>query len=359
MSRQPPSYDYLEAALSRARRVLSRDDFTAIHMAARGYAGGKAKHRYSQISVPEESPEMDTDAELADVLFVSGTPSDLDVARGMPFAGSLGPIFKEYTEGVDHYAIVYAVPRRGDVPEKWAGWLAQKIQKLDPQKIIALGDAASLAVIGAIGTEPDETIPHPKAVALKPERRTQVIRKMARVIRGLDVRSEITVDTAQPEVTSPGISREVKISKADKPRQIVYAAVLDPYQVDAHDDWVPPIHVEETAHRWLTQSRVVGLQHTEQADAYPVESWIVPYPSEEDYSKAVKGEPHRVHRMPFGSETVHSGTWILGTKLGDKSWAEYLAGNVGGYSVAGYGFRTDVTTSAMPEVTFVDLAEVR
>jgi DNA polymerase len=156
-------------------------------------------------------------------------------------------------------------------------------------------------------------------------------------------------------------SKRVEIAKADEAKQIIYAVVLDPYKFgDAHDDWVPPNHVEETAHNWFQKSRVIGRDHSGLArdGTGPVESHVVHYPTPDDYRAAIANRPHRAYRMPFGTTTVHSGAWILGTKLGDEDWAAYKRGEIDAYSIGGLGFRTPISEAQLPDVTFVDLAEV-
>jgi hypothetical protein len=59
----------------------------------------------------------------------------------------------------------------------------------------------------------------------------------------------------RPPRVGPRAESETKIAKVDHAKQVVYGVVLDPYIIDAHDDWVPPNEVEETAHNWLAASR--------------------------------------------------------------------------------------------------------
>lgn len=151
----------------------------------------------------------------------------------------------------------------------------------------------------------------------------------------------------------------VAIAKADEEKRIIYGVVLDPYQVDSENDWTPTGQIEDTAHEWMKTSRVIGFQHKQKADAHPVESWVVQYPSPEDYKKAVHGEAHRAYKMPFGSDTVHSGAWIVGTKLGKKEWALFKSGEIDAYSIGGFGHRTSIQRDTMPEVEFIELAETR
>jgi hypothetical protein len=152
----------------------------------------------------------------------------------------------------------------------------------------------------------------------------------------------------------------VAVSKADPSKHIVYGVVLDPYgskgaQADAHDDWNPPKDIEKTAHGFLMNSRAIGLEHSGKAKADVVESWVEMYPTPEDYRKALIGEPHKVTRRKFGSDVLHSGSWVLGVHLGDEEWKMYIDGELNAFSPGGVGIKTPINTSLMPKVTFVDL----
>ena len=136
---------------------------------------------------------------------------------------------------------------------------------------------------------------------------------------------------------------------------------MDPYgsngpESDAHNDWTPPADVEKTAHDFLKSSRVIGLQHRGKADAVVVESFLETYPQGE-YQKAMQGENHRVYRRKFGSDYVHSGSWVLGVKLGDKEWNLYQKRKINAFSPGGYGMRNPISRTQMPKVDFVDLVE--
>jgi len=158
------------------------------------------------------------------------------------------------------------------------------------------------------------------------------------------------------------VSKSVSIAKADEVKRIVYGVVLDPYgtngpEEDAHDDWNPPKEIEKTAHRYLERSRVVGLQHQKKANATVVESWVEPYPSHEDYRKAMRGEPHRVYRRKFGDDIIHSGSWPMGVKLDEDLWKQFKAGKLNCFSPGGLGLRRPMSRKEMPSVTFIDLIE--
>jgi uracil-DNA glycosylase family 4 len=155
----------------------------------------------------------------------------------------------------------------------------------------------------------------------------------------------------------------IEIAKANQIKQIVYGVVLDPYgldgkpDTDAHDDWMPPDQTEKTAHGYLKESRIVGLQHSKKADAQVVESWVEPYPTTQEYQKAMRGEAHKITRRKFGDDFLHSGSWVLGVQLGDREWELYKAGKINAFSPGGYGIRKPLVPSRMPTVTVIDLIE--
>ena len=130
--------------------------------------------------------------------------------------------------------------------------------------------------------------------------------------------------------------------------------MLDPYIIDAHDDYLSPAVIEETAHDFLSESRVVGLDHNGAADgAKVVESWIQPYPSPEDYKAAIEGKPHKAYAQAFGEDVVRSGSWVLGVKLTPELWSRVQSGELNGFSIGGYGQREEMAEGEMPEVEFI------
>ena len=149
----------------------------------------------------------------------------------------------------------------------------------------------------------------------------------------------------------------VKVAKSAGEKQIVYGVVLDPYMVDTQNEWVPPAVIESSAHNYLRQSRVIGREHLRKAGADLVESWCVHYPTPQDYKAAMALQPHRAYEMPFGEDTVHSGAWIAGVKLGDAEWQAYKRGEITGFSIGGFSAKTCMERSSMPKVDFVRLIE--
>jgi len=159
-------------------------------------------------------------------------------------------------------------------------------------------------------------------------------------------------------VTKAKVTKEYQapIIKIDQPQRIVYGVALDPYQVDSQDDWVSPADVEQVAHNWLIKSRLLGYRHHKKADAVPVESYLFPYPSYDDWQKAMEGKSHRAYRVKCGEEIFHSGAWILGSKIqSDGLWKEVEERRLTSYSVGGFGVRTPIDKPKLPEVEFIDI----
>ena len=165
---------------------------------------------------------------------------------------------------------------------------------------------------------------------------------------------------ASDAVRTSSRSVVTEIAKVDQDLHVIYGVVLDPYIIDAHDDWIPPNEVEKTAHDWMANSRTMKLQHGNQLAAVPVESWIVPYPTPADYKAAIALEPHRIWRLEFGSDFIHSGAWVLGTRVLDQeAWSLVLSGELTSYSIGGFGMRTEIERVPMPDVTVLTIEAPR
>tara|TARA_R110000824_G_scaffold55027_5_gene151624 strand:+ start:4771 stop:6837 length:2067 start_codon:yes stop_codon:yes gene_type:complete len=338
------------------------------------------------------------------VVFVVSEANEIDKARGEFMSGPDGRTFQDLY--LDHLKL-----RKSDVcilDVSQIDWL----EKSNPLAVIALGRTAKRV----LGDASICNLPHPKAVRRfgdsgEVRRKLKTISKRltshienlgldamtinerqstpedcnsagARSgqidksenetlvqVEDVDSNSDSQIDTRENEKQDidSGTSQNqdlsksltVPIAKADSEKKIVYGVVLDPYQIDAQDDYVSPKAIEETAHDWLSKSRIIGFDHAKQADAYPVESSIIPYPTTEDYQNAMAGKPHKAYRMPFGDDVVHSGSWVLGTKLGDSEWDEVKEGKLNAYSIGGYGKREPMSKNEMPEVEFIELQEDR
>lgn len=284
------------------------------------------------------------------IAFVGVHPSPLDAARGEPFCGPDGRVL------VDHYLaplglakgdvlLTHLLPVAGEseAPQmgKWVGWVQKELERYRPTVVVALGKHAK----EALGNLAHFVMPHPAAIRRRGDT-GEVVRKVRMVKDRLE--------------TLRNLDTEVRIVKADPSQHIVVGVPLDPYQFDTQDDWTPAKWIEKTAHGYLTTSRVVGLQHMEKADAEVVESHLVHYPSTEDYQAAMLDKPHRAYRMKYGNQTVHSGAWVLATRINDPGvWSRVEKGEITAYSIGGVGVRTPVDRSAMPKVEFIDVGDFK
>lgn len=279
--------------------------------------------------------------------FVGTSPSLIDAARGEPFCGPDGRYL------LDHYlaplglakndvVVTHLYPQAGEPSAEelvgWSGWVKEELRRHDPALVIALGKIAK-EQLGALA---DMALPHPAAVRRKGD--------SGEVARKLRLVKERLLTLQAPAIEG------VKIGKADGDKHIAFGVVLDGYQFDSQGSWIPASAIEETAHKWLTQSRIIGVQHTRMANAVPVESWLWPYPSQDDYRAAMQNLPHKCFAATFGKDTaVHSGSWVLGVKVLDEElWRDIDEGRITAYSIGGSGIEVPASENDMPEVTYIN-----
>jgi hypothetical protein len=245
--------------------------------------------------------------------------------------------------------------------EQLKGYLAQR------PLVVALGRAAK----DALGDRATHWLPHPVAARLNESRHHETVERKLRQIRKALDEGRVAVEDNARQVAQPiqgeplgpdPMGQEaarptfVKVAKAADEKQIVYGTVSNPHEIDTQNEWLPPAEVEQTAHGYMKKSRVIGLEHREKANAQVVESWLVPYPSERDHDLAMQNRPHSAYEMQLGSDKVRSGTWIMGVQLGDSEWASYKRGDITGFSVGGFSYKTKMPASSMPHVDIVSLA---
>ena len=149
-------------------------------------------------------------------------------------------------------------------------------------------------------------------------------------------------------VRTANVEKTAKLFKVDAENRIVGGVVLDPYVIDKQKDIIRPKELEITAHGYLEKSRVIGRGHKTRADAVPVESFLLPYPTQKDYKAAMHDEPHNIYRMKIGNDKVHSGSWLLFTKINsDELWTEVENEQLAAYSIGGDGKRTKTNIDPM------------
>ncbi len=330
------------------------------------------------MAVPFVGPE---DARL---MFVTGAPTELELARKQALIGDNAITFEElYLQPLGltkrDVAVGFAMPvlpLDGQVNpalcEKWGHHLVAAMKSYPRAKVVALGNVARdvLKSAGVVAFY----LPHPSPVR-RHGNSGEVDRKLKTIAKALDVTPSQVTHSNRPQGSTPikgaalanladVISESWKtgrvtcrVIKAAEEKQIVYGVVLDPYDVDLQTEWVPPAAIESTAHGFLKKSRVIGFEHIERAEAQIVESWVEPYPSKADYQAAMENRPHKVYTRKFGDDEIHSGTWMAGVQVGDREWEMHNQGRLNAFSVGGFSFKTKVAISAMPEVEFIQLIE--
>jgi uracil-DNA glycosylase len=281
------------------------------------------------------------------IAFVGLHPSQVDAARGEPFSGPDGHCLVErYLRPLNiaksEALLTYVTPALCDTPQdgiEWSGWVQEELQNRQPLVTVALGKGAK----DALGELAEFVLPHPSAVR-KSDDDEQLLRKLK------------AVQAHRAAITKAMAS--VRVSKTDNEKRIVYGVVLDPYQFDTQNDWVPANDIENSCHDFMEHARVIKLNHATPTEAVVVECFCWPYPSTDDYNKAMRNEPHKAFAAKFGSDIVHSGAWVLATKVyNPKVWADIKAGGLNAYSIGGVGVRSPVDTprSPIPEVEFIEV----
>ena len=308
--------------------------------------------------VPTASPKSPR------VAFVSLSPSEADAAAGRPFSDADGEyLTKNYLAPLglkmEDVLLTHLHPVAGqqDAAEavEWVGFAKRELEMYKPAIVVALGSQAKRH----LGDAAEFVLPHPAAVRKRGDT-GEVTRKLKAVRDRLD--HVLAAESASRKglvvpAEKGATTREVKITKTVDDNQIVMGVVLDGYGFDQQNDWIPPFEIQKTAHDWMENSRVIGLQHAGPADAVVLESWLWPYPSEADYRNAMQGLPHNAYATAFGSDTVHSGSWVIAVKVRDPAtWEAVQNGLITGYSIGGTGLQSPATESSMPQVTFVDKA---
>lgn len=344
-------------------------------------AMGDAVVRYADILNHTTPIPFDGPAD-APLMFVAAAPDSWEGIRKRALVGDDAETFQNlYLSPIGltrkQVAVGFAMPVRPlglrtdpEACRAWSEHLVQAMKTHSKAKVIALGRVAK-QVLKSAGVE-FWSLPHPSVIRKKGDR-GEIARKLKVIAKALDAPAPGVRRSNQPQGSAPSdgmapatladtISERRKtgrvncrVIKSVGEKQIVYGVVLDPYDVDLQEDWVPPAEIESTAHGFMKKSRVIGFEHVERAEAQIVESWVEPYPSKADYEAALKNLPHRAFERVFGDDVIHSGAWVAGVQLGDREWELHKQGKLNAFSVGGFSFKSSVTTEAMPKVEFVRL----
>lgn len=113
---------------------------------------------------------------------------------------------------------------------------------------------------------------------------------------------------------------DFEIIKLDDSQRLVGGIVYEPDTVDSQGDSASAQEIEKAAHRFMMESRVIGIMHKEAAGKRVdiVESYIV-------------REPHKI-----GNRVLKRGTWMLVVKVHDDGlWEGVKSEKLTGFSMGG------------------------
>ncbi len=112
------------------------------------------------------------------------------------------------------------------------------------------------------------------------------------------------------------------VQKSNDEKQIVYGVVLEPDSTDAHNDVISAQEIEQAAHKYLIDARVIGDQHTKINNAELVESFIAPVD------------------FVWNGQNIRKGSWIIGVHVIPKEyWQKIKNGEINSFSMGGYAVR--------------------
>ena len=167
--------------------------------------------------------------------------------------------------------------------------------------------------------------------------------KRRNAIKGIDVgdvhvagpswkgkkRSEMTKEELaaceKARATCPKVKKTVEIAKVDTDQRLIYGVVLVPDVEDLQGDICSKEDIQEAAHDYLVNSRLIKAQHRAPTDADVVECYIAPVD------------------IPLGKGIVPAGSWVMVTKVNSNAmWTAIKKGDITGYSIGGRGTREEI-----------------
>ena len=107
---------------------------------------------------------------------------------------------------------------------------------------------------------------------------------------------------------------------------IVYGVVLAPDKADLQGDIMSKEDIERASHEYMKEYRTINVDHKDNVDAYPVESWI----AKEDGL--------------LGTRPYTKGSWLMGTLLPQDLADKVRSGRYNAYSIEGTGVREPLDT---------------
>lgn len=217
----------------------------------------------------------------------------------------------------DHDACVRENQDKED-PDAFCAWLAEQAKD-------ALSDPNADKVLTSLTTEFVSSVDRPAQDS------EWLLFKDATTPRQKAAEVERPYVFAEPEdVAAKAADVDVREENDDGERQIAYAAVLIPNDVDKQGDVIPPYVVERAAHEYMAEYRKMDSDHDLQDGAgVPVESWILKDEQEFDLPDG-------------GTVTYPEGTWVVGKRFVDDEWERVKAGELTGFSIYGGANAVDV-----------------
>jgi hypothetical protein len=133
------------------------------------------------------------------------------------------------------------------------------------------------------------------------------------------------IDVQDIHVPGPKIKKNVELMKMDEEKQLIYGVVLVPDVEDLQGDICSKEDIEEAAHDYLVNSRLIKAQHRAPTDADVVECYIAPVD------------------IPLGKGIAPAGSWIMVSKIHSPAmWEAIKKGDITGYSIGGRGTREEI-----------------
>ncbi|MBU0517267.1 MAG: hypothetical protein KJ621_21130 [Proteobacteria bacterium] len=108
------------------------------------------------------------------------------------------------------------------------------------------------------------------------------------------------------------------IKSITEDKQIVYGVVYEPEIPDKQGDYATVEDIEKAAHDFMEEYRSIKVQHEQEINAYPIESYIAPV----DFT--------------LEAEFVRKGSWVMVVKVKDTDvWKGIKEGVYTGFSLGG------------------------
>lgn len=142
-------------------------------------------------------------------------------------------------------------------------------------------------------------------------------------------RSEMTkeeiAECEKARLACPKVKKSIELCKLDEEQHLIYGVVLVPDVEDLQGDICSKEDIQEAAHDYLVNSRLVKAQHRAPTDAEVVQSYIAPID------------------IPIGKGIAPAGSWVMVTKVNSTAmWTAIKKGDITGYSIGGRGTREEI-----------------